>query len=142
MAVRWENRAEWMDDLPQARAKFLEELRPRIEEADPGGIDQMRVAICTEFQKLFTGELDKVSVPWMAPGDWTDTPYQPIFDATGDEERAAWWLGVLVLDTAIRWHGWLIASRPEPGRAIEYRPDIRWLTGGWCALSSSTAATR
>jgi len=127
MALRWANSDEQVHGIRAERRPFFEDVLRRVTSEDPGAVGAMVEEICGEFQKLMIGAIDEVSVPQYASGSWVGTPRQVVYDVTEDLDASRWWLGLLVMDTAVRYHYALVASRSHGDRALRYRPDIRHL---------------
>lgn len=125
MALKWESSNDQVQGIPEHRKAFFEDIAKRIENEDPKAIGAIVEEICGQFQKLMTGELSYTSVPRFAPGDWANSPRHVIWDVTEDFDESRWWLGLLMIDTAVKYHYDLIGFRTHGERALRYVPDVR-----------------
>lgn len=123
MALRWIDSDHQVLNIPQERRHFYDTISRHIHNLDPNAHNAIIQEICTHFQALPDDAHDFISVPRMAPGTWIGTPLQVIHDATNDDDLAKWWLGLLVMNTAIKYHQHLTAYKPGSEDAIEYRLD-------------------
>lgn len=123
MALRWHDSDEQVIAVPENRSVFFRKVEKLIADRDPGALGAMVEEICGQLQKLSTDGRDFLSVRTFASGTWEGTARQVVYDVTEDLDESRWWLGLLIMDTAIRYPQPLIAYKPGADEPIQYRMD-------------------